>query len=62
MSETANVKISNTTFSDQCRGFAAMIRSGAMTPEDQEMVAAKFSEAADLIDSLTRLAFPEAYP
>jgi hypothetical protein len=52
----------NVTFADQCRGFAAMIRSGAMTPEDGEMVAKKFSEAADLIDALTKKAFREAMP
>ena len=49
----------NVMFSDQCRGFAAMIRSGAMKPEDNDMVAKKFAEAADLIDELTKRAFRE---
>lgn len=52
----------NVTFADQCRGFAAMIRSGAMKPEDREMVAKKFTEAADLIDELTKRAFREVMP
>lgn len=54
-------KTENTTFADGCRGFAAMIRSGAMTEQDHEMIARKFVEAADLIDKLTVRAFPEAY-
>lgn len=49
----------NVSFADQCRGFAAMIRSGAMKPEDYEMVAKQFAEAADLIDALTKRAFRE---
>lgn len=44
----------NVTFADGCRGFAAMIRSGAMKPEDHEMVAKRLCDAADLIDKLTK--------
>ncbi len=50
----------NITFADGCRGFASMIRSGALKPEDYEMVAKKFDAAADLIDALTKRAWPDA--
>lgn len=43
-----------TSFADSLRGFAAMIRSGAMTADDHEMVAKKFVAAADLIDEMTK--------
>lgn len=46
------------TFADACRGFAAMIRSGALKPEDHEMVAKKFTDAATLIEELTKRAYP----
>lgn len=52
----------NVNFADQCRGFAAMIRSGALDPADHEMVAKKFTDAADLIDELTKRAFREVMP
>lgn len=51
-------KAGNTTFADGCRGFAAMVRSGAMKDEDREMVAKRFDDAADLIDKLTVRVWP----
>lgn len=44
-----------TSFADQCRGFASMIRSGAMGPDDHEMVAKKFEAAADALDQALSL-------
>jgi len=49
----------NITFADGCRGFAAMIRAGALRPEDYEMAAARFDVAADLIDALTKKVWRE---
>lgn len=46
------------SFADGCRGFAAMIRSGAMTDDDREMVARRFEQAAELIDELVKRAWP----